>query len=59
MSWALAVVSTMSDKISIASFGQKNIMLSPQVLVNCKVGTCSGGDVHDALQFANKFGIPE
>ena len=59
MSWALSVVSTMSDKISRASLGQKNIVLSPQVLVNCKVGTCSDGDAHDAIQFANKFGIPE
>ena len=58
-SWALAVTSTMSDKIKIASTGKTIVQLSPQALINCGVGSCSKGIPSDAISFARKFGIPE
>lgn len=58
-SWALAVTTTFSDRLRIASKGKVNVDLSAQVLLNCKVGTCSGGTHHDAIIFISKYGIPE
>jgi len=59
-SWALAVTTTLSDKIKIASKGKKEVMISAQVLLNCKIGTCDkGGDPLDAIHFIIKFGITE
>lgn len=57
-SWALAVTTTMSDRLRKKS-PLSNIDLSPQVLLNCKAGTCSSGTHHDAIMFINKYGIPE
>lgn len=47
----------MNDKISRDSHGKMNIYLSPQVLINCKVGSCEDGNPHDAIQFLHKFGV--
>lgn len=58
-SWALAVTTTLSDRIRLASKGMYNTDLSPQVLLNCKAGTCSTGTHHDAIIFISKYGIPE
>lgn len=58
-SWALAVTTTLNDKLRRDSKGKVDIVLSPQVLLNCKVGTCSGGTHHDAIIFISKYGITE
>jgi cathepsin X len=58
-SWAFAVTTVMSDKIKIKTKGKSNIQISPQVLLNCGVGTCSKGHPEDAIVFARKFGLPE
>jgi len=57
--WALAVATTMSDKIKITSKGKAVVQISPQVLINCGVGSCSKGTADDAITFAMKFGLPE
>lgn len=43
-SWALAVTTTISDKLKIKTKGQSSIHISPQVLLNCGIGTCSKGN---------------
>jgi hypothetical protein len=49
----------MSDKIKIATKGKSIVQISPQVLLNCGVGSCTKGTADDAISFARKFGVPE
>lgn len=59
--WAQATTSSLADRINIL---RKNafppILLSPQVIVNCKAGgSCSGGDPMGVYKYGNTQGIPE
>lgn len=59
-SWAFAVTQAIADSASIKSNGVVIKFLSPQVLLNCGVGTCEkGGDPFEALSFIHKYGVPE
>jgi cathepsin X len=50
----------LSDRQSIQTQGKHQVELSAQALLNCGVGSCSkGGTPHDALNFIQKFGLPE
>jgi cathepsin X len=58
--WALATTSAFADRINI---NRKNswpqIVLSPQTLLNCAVGSCQGGDPMEVYQWAFIYGIAE
>jgi hypothetical protein len=59
-SWAFAVIHALADAELARSKGLAVRSFSVQALLNCWVGTCEkGGNPHDALNFINKYGIPE
>lgn len=59
--WAHASVSTIADRLKIASKGkERDIIPAVQVLLNCgTAGSCSGGDVHAAFRWIYKNTIPD
>jgi len=59
--WAHGTTSALSDRISIKRGGAwPQINLSPQVMVNCVVGSsCHGGDPSAVYSYAAKNGIPD
>lgn len=60
--WAHATTSSLSDRINIArNKTWPDMNLSPQVLINCKVGgaTCGGGNPADVYIYGKDNGIPE
>jgi cathepsin X len=58
--WAQATTSSLSDRINIVrNRTWPDMSLSPQVMINCKVGgDCGGGSPIDVYAYANKFGVP-
>ncbi|CAI5461919.1 unnamed protein product [Closterium sp. Yama58-4] len=58
--WAFATTSAVSDRIKIKrNAAWPDIVLSPQVLLNCKGGgSCDGGDPFRALQYMAQRGLP-
>ncbi|CAI5518594.1 unnamed protein product, partial [Closterium sp. Naga37s-1] len=58
--WAFATTSAVSDRIKIKrNAAWPDIVLSPQVLLNCKGGgSCNGGDPFRALQYMAHRGLP-
>lgn len=58
--WAQGSLGAMSDRINIQNKNVPRVFLSPQVLINCAVGTCAaGGNASDVYAFAHKNGVPE
>ena len=59
--WAFGVTSCLSDRIKIsrrAAFPE--IVLSPQVLINCRGGgSCEGGDPGAAYEYVAQKGLPD
>jgi len=59
--WAHATVSTMADRIKIATNGtHRDVIPSIQVILNCgTAGSCGGGDVHAAFRWIYMNTIPD
>ena len=59
--WAMATTSTLADRIKIARKAQHpEVVLAPQVLINCKGGgSCGGGNPASAFAYIAKHGIPD
>jgi len=58
--WAISAVETMSDRICIASGGQKNAHLSTEDMVSCchMCGFgCNGGQPHMAFEYWHRYGV--
>ncbi|QDZ23427.1 papain cysteine proteinase [Chloropicon primus] len=59
--WAMGTTSSLSDRIKIAQKGgYPEVILSPQVMVNCRYGgSCEGGDPYEAYESIAQYGIPD
>mmetsp|Transcript_17557 Transcript_17557/g.26098 ORF Transcript_17557/g.26098 Transcript_17557/m.26098 type:complete len:227 (+) Transcript_17557:69-749(+) len=59
--WAHATVSSIADRIKIASNGTtRDVIPSVQALINCgHAGSCNGGDANAANAWIYKNGIPD
>ena len=59
--WAMGTTSSLSDRIKIAQKGgYPEVILSPQVMVNCRYGgSCEGGDPYEAYESIAEYGIPD
>jgi len=58
--WAQGTTSAMSDRISILNKGAwPMVNLAPQVLINCGVGGCDGGNPVFAYEYMHKHGLPD
>jgi cathepsin X len=58
--WAQGTTSAMSDRISIMNKGAwPEVNLAPQVLINCGVGGCDGGNPAFAMEYMHKQGLPD
>eukprot|EP01035_Chromulina_nebulosa_P025987 gene25987-33976_t len=59
--WAHAAMSSIADRISIATNGTKrDVIPSVQALINCgNAGSCNGGDSNAANAFVYRHGIPD
>jgi len=60
--WAQATTSCIADRINIARKRTfPDIALSPQVIINCKIGggSCNGGNPAAVYDYATHTGIPE
>jgi cathepsin B len=58
--WAFAASEALSDRFCIASSGAKNVVLSPQYLVDCDTSSygCNGGYPNLAWRFMQQRGLP-
>jgi len=57
--WAQATAGALSDRINIKYNNERRVALAPQVLLNCGVGACTGGDPSAVYTYAASHGIPE
>ena len=58
--WAQATAAALSDRLNILNGGNwPMIELSSQMILNCAVGSCQGGDAGDAYRLAYSVGIPD
>jgi cathepsin X len=58
--WAFAALSSMADRIKIATNGTRDVMPAVQVLINCgTAGSCNGGDSHAAYHWIYENPIPD
>ncbi|CAG9318566.1 unnamed protein product [Blepharisma stoltei] len=60
-SWAFAATSSLTDRFNILIFNDTfpQFTISPQVLLNCGVGNCTGGDPTAVYNYARMNGIPD
>ena len=57
--WAFAAAESLSDRFTIASKGEVDVVLSPEDLVSCDItdNGCSGGMIPNAWNYLSKTGI--
>jgi len=59
--WAFGTLSSLNDRLKIANKAKnKDVILAPQVLINCGGGgSCNGGDVGGVFDYLEQHGLPD
>eukprot|EP00038_Savillea_parva_P007691 m.171885 g.171885 ORF g.171885 m.171885 type:complete len:635 (+) comp13441_c0_seq1:550-2454(+) len=59
--WAFGTLSSLNDRLKIANQAAfPEVILSPQVLINCNGGgSCDGGDVGGVFDYMERHGLPD